>query len=191
MIRLPILLVFAVSLLTGSCGEGIGEDIAEGIVKGLYAELYREFSEEGDLLDDDKLTANEVRCSDPLFTRTEPLPAGTHPETFTTPGNSYWECPESNERYHADGRLSGNFTSNYQEILDFWNICEVGTRPPNVEGNWVVTEDAFFCGRFDLLPGIVICTDTETGENGIVIQYGEVIDSFYDDDEETCVFREE
>ena len=52
----------------------------------------------------------EVDCSSPLFTRTEPLPSGTHPEGRITTGNNYWGCDGSREYYHADGTFTGRLS---------------------------------------------------------------------------------
>ncbi len=214
MVRLPILLVLAASLMGGGCGEGIGKNIAQGIKKelestlsGLYADLYGEYSEEGDVLDDGEVSVDEVVCSDPLFTRRESLPPeGTHPQGLVTSGNSYWKCEDSNERYHADGRVSGTSTSDYQDVLDFWNICGVGTRPPDFSGIWNITtlklEEGnldVICARADIMPGLVICSAIALSSDGLTYTtYGELL-LFHDGEtavlevegEDTCVLREE
>ena len=81
----------------------------------------------------------EVDCSAPVFTRTEPLPRGTHPESWITTGNNYWDCDGSKEYYHADGTFTGRFTDTnfegYNELLTIWRACRVGTRLPEVAGN--------------------------------------------------------
>ena len=212
--RLPILLILVASIMGGGCGEGIGRNIAQGIKKelestlsGLYADLYGNYSEQDNVLDDDEVTVDEVVCSDPLFTRAEPLPeAGTRPQGLVTSENSYWECEISNERYHADGRLSGNFTSDYQDVLEFWNVCSVGTRPPDVSGVWNVTTVELegdsvdvLCARLDIIPGIVFCSAITLSSDGLtsttagdllLVHDGEFI-VFEGEDEDTCVLREE
>ena len=102
---------------------GIKEELGFALL-GPYAELYKQYREEEGILDDGKLTVDEIDCSDPISTLREPLPAtGTHPQALVTSGNSYWKCEISDKRYHADGRVSGNFTNNNQDI---WNVCNVG-----------------------------------------------------------------
>ena len=49
----------------------------------------------------------EDGCSAPAFTRTEPLPSGTHPEAWITTGNSYWTCDGEKHHYNADGTVTG------------------------------------------------------------------------------------
>ena len=144
----------------------------------------------------------EINCSSPVFTRTEPLPSGTHPEGWITTGNNYWDCDGSKEYYHADGTLTGRFTDTsteeYKLLLAFWRACRVGTRPPEVAGNWVVVDDNI-CIRFDITPGIIACggiisepdgRSATTGGDLEVIQYGRVIDSDYAESD-TCYLEQE
>lgn len=143
----------------------------------------------------------EIDCSSPVFTRIEPLPPGTHPEGWITAGNSYWDCDGSEEYYHADGTVRGRFTDTsteeYDLLLAFWKACRVGTRPPEVVGNWVVANDSL-CIRFDITPGIIGCVDiisepdgntATTGGNVETIQYGQVVDSSYEG-ADTCYLED-
>ena len=83
-------------------------------------------------------------------------------------------------------------------MLTIWRACRVGTRPPEVAGNWVVVDDTV-CIRFDTVPGIVGCGDIISEPDGTsstvggdleVIQYGRVVDSSYEE-AETCYLEEE
>ena len=144
----------------------------------------------------------EIDCSSPVFTRTEPLPSGIHPEGWITTGNNYWDCDGSREYYHADGTFTGRFTDTdteeYDFLVDFWRACRAGTRLPGAAGSWVVVDDKM-CLRFDIIPGIIICGDifsepdgrsATTGGDLEVIQYGRVIDSFYAGSD-TCYLEQE
>lgn len=145
----------------------------------------------------------ELDCSDPVFSRTEPLPSGTHPEGWVTTGSSYWVCDGGREYYHADGTVTGEVTDTFLEELNpllvaFWNACRVGTRPPELSGNWVVADEAL-CVRFDITPGIIICADiiSEPDGNSVTrggdvrtIQYGQVIESAYEE-ADTCYLEGE
>ncbi len=145
----------------------------------------------------------EVDCSAPVLTRTETLPPGTHPEGWITTGNNYWDCDGSREYYHADGTFTGRFTDTsfegYDGLLAIWRACRVGTRLPEVSGDWVVVNDSIFCVRFDITPGIIACSDivsepdgnsAATGGDAEVIQYGRVIESSYEG-ADTCYLEEE
>ena len=144
----------------------------------------------------------EIDCSSPVFTRTEPLPPGTHPERWITAGDSYWACAGSEEYYHhADGTITGRLdtgTEEYGLLLAFWRTCRVGTQPPEVAGNWVVANNTL-CTRFDITPGIIGCVDiisepagtsATIGGDTETIQYGQVIDSSYEE-ADTCYLEEE
>ena len=143
----------------------------------------------------------EVDCSSPVLTHTEPLPPGTHPEGWITTGNNYWDCDGSKEYYHADGTFTGRVTDTnfegYNELLTIWRACGVGTRLPEVTGNWVVVNDSI-CVRFDTTPGIIACGDIISEPDGNssavggdleVIQYGQVIESSYEG-ADTCYLEE-
>ena len=146
----------------------------------------------------------EVDCSAPVLTHTEPLPSGTHPEGWITTGNNYWDCDGSKEYYHADGTFTGRFTDTsfegYNELLTIWRACRVGTRLPEVAGSWVVKNDEdVVCVRFDITPGIIACGDIISEPDGNsstvggdleVIQYGQVVDSSYEE-ADTCYLEEE
>ena len=146
----------------------------------------------------------EVDCSASVLTRTEPLPPGTHPESWITTGNSYWDCDGEKQYYNADGTFTGRLadadirTEEYDLLLTVWRACRVGTRPPEVAGNWVVVDDTV-CIRFDTAPGIIACGDIISEPDGTsstvggdleVIQYGRVVDSSYEE-AETCYLEEE
>ena len=144
----------------------------------------------------------EVDCSAPILTHTEPLPPETHPEGWITTGNNYWDCDGSKEYYHADGTFTGRFTDtsfeSYNELLTIWRVCRVGTRLPEVVGNWVVVNDNI-CLRFDIIPGIIACGEiisepdgnsSTVGRDLETIQYGRVVDYSYEE-AETCYLEEE
>ena len=144
----------------------------------------------------------EIDCSSPVLTHTEPLPSGTHPQGWITTGNNYWDCDGSKEYYHADGTFAGRFTDTnfegYNELLTIWRACRVGTRLPEVAGNWIVVNDSI-CVRFDITPGIIACSDIISEPDGNsstvggdleVIQYGRVIESSYEG-ADTCYLEEE
>ena len=122
---------------------------------------------------EDPDTRLQVDCSSPLFTHTEPLPPGTHPEGWITTGNSYWNCDGGREYYHADGTFTGRLTDtdfrDYNEWLTIWRACG-GTRPPEAAGDWVVADDAL-CVRFDFLPGIIGCVDIISEPDGLPVFY--------------------
>ena len=124
------------------------------------------------------------------------------PEGGKATGNNYWYCDGSKEYYHADGTFTGRFTDTnfegYNELLTIWRACRVGTRLPEVAGNWVVVNDSI-CVRFDTTPGIIACGDIISEPDGNsstvggdleVIQYGQVIESSYEG-AETCYLEEE
>ena len=104
----------------------------------------------------------EVDCSDPVFTRTEPLPPGTHPEGWVTTGNNYWDCDGEKQYYNADGTYTGRLndaftrTEEYDLLLTIWRTCRAGLRPPEVSGNWIVVDDTI-CIRDDASPGFIGC----------------------------------
>ena len=85
----------------------------------------------------------EVDCSASVLTRTEPLPPGTHPGSWITTGNSYWDCDGEKQYYNADGSFTGRLadadirTEEYDLLLTVWRACRVGTQPPEVAGSWV------------------------------------------------------
>ena len=193
---LRTLLILVVLFTAGSCGGGediAGDALQEGkeMLSGHLADQYRDYSEDGDEDGDGSISPDEVDCSDHLFTRTEPLPSGFYPQNLVTPGTSYFECSDGDsrsiERYHADGSFESTIIGDYQDLLDFWEICEVGTRPPNASGNWVVTPDGQSCARIDILPGIILCSNSEVVE---IIQYGRVIE-YIDAPEADCQFRQQ
>ena len=204
--RLPILLILAVFLM-GGCAEGIGRDLVRGALSQLkseYADLYGNYSGQENLLDDGSLTEDEVDCSHPFFTTglASRFPGGEYPQVLITPPGSYWECSESKDRYHADGTFSSIITSNYQDVLDFWRVCEVGTRPPNLSGVWAALKEEdliFLCVIVDIFPGIEICTSAVTSSDGstltitgevLISQEGELLDNI-EVESETCYLREE
>ena len=146
----------------------------------------------------------EVDCSNPVLTSTEPLPPGDHPESWTTKGNSYWDCDGEKEYYNADGTFTGRFadtftrSEEYDLLVTIWRACRIGTRPPEVAGSWVVVDDTI-CIRADTAPGIIGCIDIfsepdgrsfTVGGNLETIQYGRVVDSSYEG-AETCYLEDE
>ena len=146
----------------------------------------------------------EVDCSDPVFTRTETLPPGTHPEDWVTTGNNYWDCDGEKQYYNADGTYTGRLndaftrTEEYDLLLTIWRTCRAGLRPPEVSGNWIVVDDTI-CIRDDASPGFIGCIEIFSepdgssftiGGNLEVIRYGRVVDSFYEEPE-TCYLAEE
>ena len=188
-----LIVVFLCLPLTG-CGpdgEQLARDFLEGLDSYLYDDSYGDFGED------------DVDCSDPILTRTEPLPSGTHPDGWITTRNNYWDCDGSKEYYHADGTFSGRFTDTsfegYNEFLTVWRACRVGTRLPEVTGDWVVVNDNILCVRFDTTPGVIACSDivsepdgnsAATGGDIEVIQYGRVIASDYQG-ADTCYLEQE
>ena len=197
-----------VLLFVVSCGGGGGDSgvTVPDIVEGFYADLYGEYNQQND---------NEIICDDPLFTRTEPFPAGliTNFEILNPLirlqnaqlGNPYLECEGSVERYYTDGTFVGRYTDSYlaQEAHDFWSVCEVGTEPPNYGGQFGISEyegDTIFCGRLDIIPGIVGCRIIEPIVQGqellgihaigtLIIHQG--VSEVLNFDEEICYLRHE
>ncbi len=200
MTRLPILLVVAV-LLAGGCVDG-GELVRDALreidraLSGTYADLYGEYT------DDDEVTEDDIDCSQPLFTRTEPLPSGTHPAAVITREGEYWDCTEGVEVYNSNGTFAGKITDSEvaQWALDFWNVCRVGTRPPDYAGNWIVAfydSTDYICGRFDALPGIVFCRSAVLSSDGFSVRLGSggaiqngIIEETFPEDE-VCHLRRE
>ncbi len=194
-----------VLLFVVSCGGGSGVTVSD-IIEGFYAYLYGEYNQQND---------DEMICNDPLFTRTEPFPAGlTTDFEILNPliqlqnaqrGNPYLECEGSVERYYTDGTFVGRSTDSdlAQETHDFWSVCEVGTEPPNYGGHFGISEyegDIIFCSRLDIIPGIVACRIIEPIVQGqellglratgtLVIHQG--VSEVVDFDEETCYLRHE
>ncbi len=176
------------------------------IIESFQADLYREYSQQND---------NEIICDDPLFTRTEPFP-----EDFITNfevlnpliqvqnaqrGDPYLECDGSLERYYTDGTFVGIYTDFdlAQEAHNFWSMCEVGTEPPDYGGHFGISEyegNTIFCGRVDIIPGIVICRIIEPIVQGqellgiqaignLIIHQG--VPEVLDFEEEFCYLRHE
>ena len=186
------------------CGGGGGGSSQDAVIGGEHALLYSLYAEDsfGERIDDNEvLSEDEIDCSHPLFTRTEPLPAGTHPDALVSPEDTYWDCPDSRERNFADGSISATAKRDYQDIYNFWNVCRVGTEPPDFSGNWVATENGRLCFRSDILPGIVICIDDysvnelsdgaktwTTGDSAAVYYEGKILD-FLESEGETCHLR--
>ena len=155
-----------VLLFVVSCGGGDTTEVTEitnVYVEGYYADLYGDYNQQED---------GEIICDDPLFTRVEPFPSGlTTSFEFLDPliriqnaeqGNPYLECEGSVERYYTNGTFVGRYTDAdlAQQAHDFWNICEVGTEPPAYAGQFGLSEyegNTIFCGRLDVIPGIVAC----------------------------------
>lgn len=141
----------------------------------------------------------QVDCSDPVFTRTEPLPSGTHPEDWITTGNSYWTCGGDKQFFNADGTVTGRLAdADTHTTLTIWRACRRGTRPPEFAGNWVVVDETI-CIRSDAVPGIIVCTDIFSEPDGVsytvggdtrVIQYGREVSNSYEESE-TCYLEEE
>ncbi len=128
-----ILSLFVVLIFVAGCGGGDGGDL-------------------------------ETDCSDPTLTHTEPLPSGEHPEFLITRGDDYWSCEGETNDYNPDGTFTG--TIDHEEIAEaaeaVWEACEVGTRPPDVAGHWVVSHGRL-CLRLDTYPGIVTCSTVVSG----------------------------
>lgn len=160
----------------------------------------------------DDSTEEEINCSDPYLTTIEPLPPGRYPAEVITIGAriEYWACYDSDIAYAyiprlseqnssffglpgEDGVFAGGFIPEnidagvYGDIVDVWEACRVGTQPPLLEGNWVVTEDNQFCYRQDLLPGLINCYpfDAFPDDPATVkqIHRGEVVSTFFFDDD--------
>ena len=153
--------------------------------------------------DDDNdgyIDRHEIDCQSPAFTYKEPLPQGTQPQWLVNEGTSYWQCEHGSKRYHSDGTVSGNWRrSEYREMLQFWNVCKVGTEPPSFGGRWVVTQDGSLCESSDMVPGIVSCSTIVsrlggriaiTGHRLWFLHKGEIVgtaydyDDYYDDDDD-------
>ena len=208
MAKLPILLILASPLFIVSCVDGgeIARDALREVERFLdenqYTSALLESDRSIDSNNDGRLSVDEIDCSAPGFTQREPLPPGETHLGIAVSGSSYWECSESEERYLADGTFSGRFTSDYQGILDFWNICRVGTRPPNVSGVWnarVLEGENVLCLRPDIMPGLVFCTAFYLSQDGfaattygnIALIHGGEVFIVENDEEDTCIFREE
>ena len=164
----------------GGGGTGAESDTpAEVRISGPQASLYAEYAEDKSVSDDGVLTEDEIDCSDPLFTRAEPfppavgIPAGI--DSIVSPQiNRYLECADGVERYYTDGTFEGRITDSelFRWAHDFWNVCEVGTEPPDYRGNFgfFVSDLGFaICWRLDALPGLLVCrvVDPFVDEHGI------------------------
>ena len=198
MSRSLVLFILVVSLAASGCVDGgeIAADALEEIdryFENQFADMYREFAQDTSVADDGVLTENEVDCSDPLFTRTEPLPGGITGITPVNPSGTYWRCDDgTQEIYFPNGTLQGFIVDEYltQDVRAFWNQCQVGTQPPDYRGEWRVTTDGYFCVRFDIIPGIALCTTGTVssstliyGGTGVyILQYGEAIDYYTGED---------
>ena len=138
----------------------------------------------------------------PIKMNTNSVAPGKVPEGGKATGNNYWYCDGSKEYYHADGTFTGRFTDTnfegYNELLTIWRACRVGTRLPEVAGNWIVVNDSI-CLRFDTTPGIIACDDIISEPDGNsstvggdlkVVQYGQVVDYGYEGTD-TCYLEEE
>ncbi len=211
--RLAVLFITVFFIATG-CGGGSGtgaeDDVRrEARLSGPQASLYAEYAKDESVSDDGVLTEDEIDCSNPLFTRTEPFPP-----TVTTsfePLNSviqaqghnpHLECADGVERYYTNGAFEGRITDNelFRWAHDFWRVCEVGTEPPGYQGRF-----GFFfhelgtaiCWRIDALPGIVICRVVRpfVDEHGIgylfstSIAVHQGVPIAFDYDEEVCRLR--
>lgn len=106
--------------------------------------------------------ATDDVCSDPVLTRTAPLPRGSHPSWFINGING---VPPDNGfvlRLRSDGTFTGNWGNSLRdediELLQLaYDICRVGTRAPAFAGHWVYTSDDCFCQRYDILPSQTVC----------------------------------
>ncbi|MCY3986756.1 MAG: hypothetical protein OXF23_06955 [Candidatus Dadabacteria bacterium] len=211
MSRLSLLFVLALLLVEGSCGDAEEHNtlvlVDDYLASSQFTDAYKITNTNKEYEDDEYLYEEGIDCSAPGFTHRETLPSeGTQPEALITNGNNHWECEEGIERYHADGTLSGIWEDDYEDILDFWNVCRVGTSPPNFGGRWNVTrlqdQDLdLICARIDIMPGVVFCSDFAISQDGLaytlgatreflVIHKGEVIDTL-ETEPDTCHLREE
>ena len=104
----------------------------------------------------------EDACSDPVLTRTAPLPRGSYPSWFINGINA--EPPQ--DGFVLRLRSNGTFTGNWGNAVSATDIelfqiaydtCGVGTRAPALAGHWVYTSDDCFCQRYDILPSQTIC----------------------------------
>lgn len=151
---LILVLLFPVFLISCISGKNLIGDLFDGFYDYYYEE--------------------EIDCSDPAFTRTEPMPFGTYPEEFVTPPGYYWNCDNGDIiMYYADGTLFGfigTFRQDYSDFSEVWNACRVGSRPPTLRGRWVVRSDnGMFCQRLDITPGALICR--EASSDGFISTY--------------------
>ena len=78
--------------------------------------------------------------------------------------------------------------SDYQEALTFWEVCRVGTQPPDFRGNWVITSDLDLCVREDIIPDVIGCSNLDDPSIVRIIQYGEEIGYLRSTSNVTCDF---
>ena len=170
-----LLLFIVVSFAMGSCvsGEDIAKDFFEETEKfidqigGIQGDIYDEVGEN-----------EEDVCSDPIFTRTEPLGLSQH---AILPGY-VWDCQMNNGdivdtvfRAYMDGTYVGRSVSDYeiQASLYVWNVCHVGPRPPDRSGDWVFFYDnnyEYICIRDDGIPGVALCQQVIQSPDGYYVQ---------------------
>ena len=198
-----ILCIFAGGVcFTASCtpdGGEIARDFLDGLQGGNCDEICQQAREtlrewaSGTYYEDE-----EVNCSDPILSRVEPLPSGNYPEDLITPEGYYSRCPSGKEFYHADGTitaiLTDTSTEGYFQIERVWEACGTGSRPPEITGSWVVTDNQL-CIRFNNFPGFVVCGPYTQMDQGSTIelkyiQYGEVMQTL-EIQQENCYLEQE
>lgn len=121
-----------------------GEEIIKDVIRGLGG---IEIDSEG-----------EYTCRDGNAS----LPAGEHPEDTVTPPEYVLHCDDATYVLFADGTLVGlilpQFPAARARMLAYWQQCKDGTRPPELTGEWVVTETGA-CMWLDITPGLYFCLE--------------------------------
>lgn len=138
----------------------------------------------------------DLFCSLPYFTSTEPLPSGV--TSFTNDIQRVrMVCSDGSDMsLNTGGTITGRYHGDDEDydtpLLETLNVmaevCGVGKQLPEVSGKWVAeTADYDFCMRDDAIPGVIACADSE-GDYFYLIQKGVKIASEpVGDDEEGCL----
>ena len=125
---------------------------------------------------------------------------GFTPDWMETPLGFHLNCGDETFRLHSDATFTGTVSGKrYQEQLDLWTQCPLGTEPPETKGIWIVIPVTFdeviltpdkFCMSNDLQDDFFTCNDFrhiryKLDENGTMSEL--LIDgplNYYNEDKE-------